>query len=325
VPARDGRVGLGLALLAGATFGTSGSFAESLIATGWSPAAAVAARISAASVLLTIPAIISLRGRWVLLWRSIGLVVVFGVVAVAACQLFYFNAVSRLSVGVALLLEYLGVVLVVLWLWVRHGHRPRRLTVIGALTAIIGLVLVLNLASSHRLDPIGVLWGLAAAVGLAVFFTLSARNDDPVPPIALAWAGMTLGAVVLLIAGAAGLVRLHATTAPVHLAGHQTSYLVPIIGLSLFAAVIAYVASIGAARILGAKLASFVGLSEVLFAVLFAWLLLNQLPGVMQLVGGLFIVGGVVLVRIDELRAPSVGPVPVVAVVGPELAPSTAP
>ena len=61
------------------------------------------------------------------------------------------------------------------------------------------------------------------------------------------------------------------------------SWLVPVLGLSVVAAAIAYVVGIGAARMLGAKLASFVGLTEVLFAVLFAWLLLGQLPTVIQL------------------------------------------
>jgi drug/metabolite transporter (DMT)-like permease len=58
-----------------------------------------------------------------------------------------------------------------------------------------------------------------------------------------------------------------------------------------------------AARSLGSKLASFVGLTEVLFAVLFAWLLLGQLPTVVQLIGGVLIVAGVALVRVDELRS----------------------
>ena len=57
-----------------------------------------------------------------------------------------------------------------------------------------------------------------------------------------------------------------------------------------------------AARALGSKVASFVSLTEVLFAVIWAWLLLGELPGPIQLLGGLLIVGGVVLVRLDELR-----------------------
>ena len=63
-----------------------------------------------------------------------------------------------------------------------------------------------------------------------------------------------------------------------------------------------------AARALGSKVASFVSLTEVLFAVIWAWLLLGELPGAIQLLGGLLIVAGVVLVRLDELR--SGAPVP---------------
>jgi hypothetical protein len=75
------------------------------------------------------------------------------------------------------------------------------------------------------------------------------------------------------------------------------------------AAVIAYVAGIGAARRLGAKLASFIGMAEVLFAILFAWLLLGQLPSAVQFLGGAFILAGVTLVRTDELKTgPAAGP-----------------
>jgi drug/metabolite transporter (DMT)-like permease len=302
---RGQQTGLGVAVLSAAAFGTSGSFATALIQSGWTPAAAVTTRIAVAAAVLTIPCLVILRGRYLALalaWRNI---TGYGVVAVAGAQLCYFNAVQRLSVGVALLLEYLGILLVVGWLWLRHGHRPSRLTVVGAGAAIVGLALVLDVTGSHHLDPIGVLWGLGAAVGLAVYFVLSAKADIGLPPIAMAWAGMAVGSVCLAALGFAGALRMHAPRHGVLFLHHRTSWLVPVLGLSLIAAVFAYAVGITAARTLGAKLASFVGLSEVLFAVLFAWLLLGQLPGVIQLVGGVFIVGGVALVHIDELRTTS--------------------
>ena len=166
--------GLTLAVVSAATFGTSGTLGSSLIDAGWSPAAAVLARIAASALILTIPALLQLRGRWVLLRRAAGRIAAYGLVAVAGCQLFYFNAIQRMPVGVALLLEYLGTILVVGWLWLRHGQRPRRLTVAGAVAAVAGLVMVLNLTGPARIDPIGVMWGLLAAVGLAIYFLLSA-------------------------------------------------------------------------------------------------------------------------------------------------------
>jgi drug/metabolite transporter (DMT)-like permease len=301
--------GLALAVLSSATFGTSGTFASSLIDAGWSPAAAVTARVAVAALLLTIPAVLQLRGRWGLLRRGASGVLAFGLIAVAGCQLFYFSAIQRMPVGVALLLEYLGAVLVVGWLWLRYGQRPRRLTIIGAVTAIGGLALVLDLTGATRIDPVGVMWALLAAVGLAIFFLLAAApGQEPVPPIVMAWGGMVIGAVALAVLGWAGAVPMTASTADVVFLGHQVSWVVPVIGLSLIAAVISYVAGIGATRRLGAKLASFVGMFEVLFAILFAWALLGQLPTVMQFAGGAFILAGVALVRADELRSP--GPAP---------------
>jgi drug/metabolite transporter (DMT)-like permease len=297
---RTSSVGLGLAVLSAATFGTSGTFATSLMTAGWSPGAAVTARIGIAALVLTIPAVLQLHGRWDTLRRNLPAVLGYGVFAVAGAQLFFFNAVEHLSVGVALLLEYSGTLLVVGWVWLRHGHRPRRLTVAGAAVAIAGLVLVLDLTGTQRVDAVGVLWGLAAATGLAVYFIVSSHSDNPLPPIAMAWSGLTVGGVVLLVAGLTGVVPMRASTADADFGGHHTSWLLPVAGLSLVAAVVAYAAGIGAARRLGARLASFVGLAEVLFAVLFAWALLGQQPSLLQGIGGVVVLVGISLVKADE-------------------------
>jgi drug/metabolite transporter (DMT)-like permease len=314
---RFGGTGLALSLLAASTFGTSGSFATALTDAGWSPGAAVTARVGLAALVLLIPAWVQLHRQWPMLRaggrgdliRSGRTVLLFGLLAVAGCQLCFFYAVQTLSVGVALLLEYLGIVLVVLWQWLRHGERPQPLTLAGSAGALVGLVLVLDLTGNQRLDLVGVLWGLGAAVGLGSFFLLSARTEEPLPPLAMAAAGMTIGAAALLAFGAVGALPFHATYGSVHFGDHTTSWVVPLLGLSLVAAVFSYVAGIGAVRHLGARLASFLGLTEVLFAGLWAWLLLGQLPTGLQLLGGAFIIAGVALVRIDELRRPATGTV----------------
>ena len=118
--------GIALAVLSAGTFGTSGIFASALISTGWSPAAVAIARLGGSAVLLGVPAVLQLRGRWALLRRQAGIVVVYGVVAIAGGQLCYFNAIESIPIGLAVLLEYLGVVLIVGWLWAVRGQRPGR-------------------------------------------------------------------------------------------------------------------------------------------------------------------------------------------------------
>jgi drug/metabolite transporter (DMT)-like permease len=298
--------GLGIALFSSAVFGTSGSFAKALLETGWSPGAAVAARLTGAALILAIPAVPALRGRWHQLRDNWVTILLFGLIGVAACQLFYFNAVARLSVGVALLLEYLAPVIIVLWLWGASRKRPRVLTLGGTLLSLAGLVLVLDLTGAVKIDIVGVVWGIAAAVCLAIYFFITARENDSLPPIVLASGGLLVGAAVIWLAGATGMLPMSFSTADTALGPWVTPWWVPLAGLVVLATVLAYVSGIMAARALGSKVASFVSLTEVLFAVVWAWLLLGELPGPIQLLGGVLIVGGVILVRVDELRSPAV-------------------
>jgi len=292
--------GLGFAVLSAMSFGVSGSLAKGLLDAGWSAGAAVTVRVLVAAVVLAVPAVVSLRGRWGLLRSNAGLVAGYGLVAVAGCQLAYFNAVVHMQVGVALLIEYTAPVAVIGWMWLRHGHRPGVLTLVGAVVAAFGLVLVLDLVSGADLSVPGVLWALGAMAGAATYFVLSASEDNGLPPLVLAAAGLSLGAVALLLAGVVGVVPMHFSTAPVSYDGTTVAWWLPLIGLGVVTAALAYVTGIAAGRRLGSRLASFVALLEVLFALLFAWLLLGELPRGVQVAGGVLILAGVVVVKLGE-------------------------
>ncbi|MEO7446857.1 MAG: DMT family transporter [Humibacillus sp.] len=299
--ARPG-VGVLVALASAAAFATSGAFAKSLLVAGWSPGAVVTVRITLAALVLLVPTLVSLRGRWGALRRNAAVVIGYGLTGVAGCQLAYFSAVTHLSVGVALLLEYLAPVLIVGWLWARHRRAPRRLTVGGIGLAMIGLLLVLDVTGGARLSAVGVGWGLVAAVCLVLYFLLADHASDDLPPIALAGSGLVVGATALWLATLTGVVDATRGADAVVLSGAVVPWWVPVLVIALVAAAFAYVTGIVAVRLLGAKLSSFVALTEVLFAVLFAWLLLAELPTTVQLVGGALIVGGVLAVRADEAR-----------------------
>jgi len=294
--------GLLLAALSAAAFATSGSLAKGLLAVGWSPAAAVTWRVALGAAALAVPAALAMRGRWHRLRRGWPSVVLFGLLAVACAQLAFFFAVERLSVGVALLLEYCGVVLVVVWLWVRRGQRPRPLTLIGAVLAVVGLVLVLNVFGEATIDLVGAAWGLVAATGLAGYFVISADERHDLPALVVASGGLAVGTVTLLLAGALGLVSMTWVPADVTLAGRTVPWWADVAAIGLVAAALAYGTGVMANRTLGSKLASFVGLSEVLFAILWARLFLGELPVGPQLLGGTLILAGVVVVRLDEPR-----------------------
>ena len=91
-----------------------------------------------------------------------------------------------------------------------------------------------------------------------------------------------------------------ATTTPATYAGRTVAVWVPLLGLGLVSAALAFTTGIAAIRRLGSRLASFVGLLEVLAGVGSAWLLLDELPGTVQLLGGLLVLAGVVGVKLGE-------------------------
>lgn len=292
-------VGLWFAVLSAASFGLSGSLASGLMDAGWSAGGAVVARVGLAAVVLLVPAWVALNGRWHVLRANAPVVAAYGVVAVAGAQLAYFNAVRHMEVGVALLIEYTAPVAVVGWLWLRHGHRPGRLTLLGAVLAAAGLALVLDLLSGADLSAIGVVWALVAMVGAATYFVLSAGESD-LPPIVLAAAGLWLATAVLLVAGLVGVVPLDAATSPVRYGDSVVPFWLPLLGLGVVTAAVAYVSGIAASRRLGSRLASFVALLEVLAGLLFAWALLGQVPSTLQAAGGVLVLAGVVVVKAGE-------------------------
>jgi drug/metabolite transporter (DMT)-like permease len=329
--------GISIGVVSAATFGTSGTFGTSLLDAGWTPGTAVLVRITLGALILTIPAVIALRGRWALLRRSWRTTVAYGMFGVVGCQVCYFNALQRMPVGIALLIEYTGAILVVAWLWLRHGHRPRRLTIGGAAAAIAGLALMVAVGgpaqagakSAGGIGPVGLAWALAAAVSMAAYFLLSAGPAAPaagtidapgttgagdaagsadsaaarpaaLPPIALASAGLWLGAALLALLLAVHAMPYGAGSGDVTLLRHQVSWALPMAGIALISTAVGYSTGIIAARRLGAKLASFIGMSEILFAACYAWALLGQVPSGTQFVGGALILAGVTLVKIDE-------------------------
>jgi drug/metabolite transporter (DMT)-like permease len=291
--------GVALALVSASSFGLSGSLARSLLDLGWTPAAVVATRVGGAFLILLVPALLVLRRIGLPTGRQSGRMLAYGVVAIAVAQLCYFSAVQYLSVGVALLLEYLAPVVLIGWHWARTHRKPALPVLAGAGLSIVGLAFVLDLRDGLTLNPVGVAWGLAAAVCLSAYFLLSEDKgtEAPIHPLLLTTGGTGVGAVILLAASAAGVLPLAAHAGTAVLAERAVGWWLPALLLILISAVLAYPTGIVAVRRLGSSLASFVSLTEVIFAVVFAFVLLGQRPGVMQLMGGALILAGIALVQ----------------------------
>jgi drug/metabolite transporter (DMT)-like permease len=140
--------------------------------------------------------------------------------------------------------------------------------------------------------------------GAASYFVLAAKPRPGLPPVALAGAGLATGTVVLALLGAASVLPMETSTASPDYAGTSTAWWLPLLGLGVVTAGLAYSTGIAASRRLGSRLASFAALLEVVAGVTFAWLLLDQLPTAVQLGGGALIITGVIVVKLGERPRP---------------------
>jgi drug/metabolite transporter (DMT)-like permease len=317
------RLGLVFAVGSAFAFGSSGPFAKSLMEAGWTPTAAVTARLAGGALVMAIFATI-VKPDWFHEALQHGkTVVAYGLIPIAGAQLCYYNAVSHLSVGVALLLEYTAPILVVGWLWASTRRRPSNLTLTGVALAIAGIMLVLGVFESGgftgaNINLLGVGWGLAAAICAACYFLMSDRvtaDGEGLNSITLAAGGLIVGTAAVALLGVTGVMPLTFTTNDTVIAGLTTSWVVPVIALGVIATAIAYTLGIMGISRLRPRFASLVGLSEVMFAVLAAWVLVGEAITGMQAIGGAVVLVGLALARqgdrtekLDEVAWPD-GPV----------------
>jgi drug/metabolite transporter (DMT)-like permease len=297
--------GLVIALVAAASFGMSGAFIKPLLEAGWSPAAAVTVRALFGGIVLAPFALVSLRGNRPALWRARWRVLGMGLIGVAGCQLAYFAALERIPVGTAILVEYMAPLLLVGFAWATSRRMPKVVVLVGSVVALGGLVLVVAPGGDGSLDLLGLFFAAVAMVGCAVYYVVAARPGDGLPPVALASSGLLLGGIVLGLVGLTGLVPFTATFGSSQLLGASVPWWVPLLIVGVVATAIAYAASITASEILGSRLASFMGLLEVVAATLYAWILLGEDLSIPQLVGGLLILVGIGFVRSEKRAQPT--------------------
>ncbi|MBA0045731.1 EamA family transporter [Mycobacteroides sp. LB1] len=292
------RTGLVLAIASAATFGFSGPFAKSLMAAGWSLTAVVTARLATGAAVMIVAACILAPGWFSEARRHAKVVVLYGIIPVAGAQFCYFGAVRHMSVGVAMLLEFLSPILVIAWTWLYTRQRPRTQVLAGATLALAGMLLVLNIFSGARVEPAGVLWGLGAAVCAAYYFISSHRaggKAQGLQPITLTTSGLLVGTIAVSGFALTGLMPTTFSAQDVQVAGWHAPVYVPILVLGVVTTAIAYLTGIAAIARLKPSYASLIGLTEVLCAVIAGWVLLGETIAPVQYVGAAVILAGLVL------------------------------
>ncbi len=290
--------GTAFILLASVAFGSSGPLAKSAMQAGLSPQQVASARIGIAALVLVVgvalvkPAVLRVRREQ---WR---LLLAYGLIGVAAVQLLFFVAVSRLPVGIAMLLEYTSPVLVALWVrFVRHVRLPA-LSWTGTALALVGLAMVAQVWDGLRLDAVGLLAGIGAALCSAAYYLLGERGASEHHPIGLVTWGMVVGALAVFAVSPPWDLPWARFDEAVRFGPWLPPLWSLLVAVALISTAVAYALSIMSLRHLPSTVASVLALSEPIVATVLAWLVLGETNSAVQIAGMAILLGGAGLVQL---------------------------
>jgi drug/metabolite transporter (DMT)-like permease len=232
--------------------------------------------------------------------RQWPVIVVLGIVGVAMLQATYAFAIALLPVGIALLLEYLAVLIVAVVAFFFFKEKVHQRLWIAIACVIVGLVVVAEIWAS-TLNPVGVVWGLAAAVCLATYFLVGEKQLQTISPLALSFWTMTIAS--LFWAPFSGwwnfTTETFATLVPMGPSAESATIPVWVLivwnmTLGSFAP---FLLSLSALKRLTATVAGIIATSEIAFAFLAAWLWLNELLSLTQIFGASVVLLGIVIAQ----------------------------
>ena len=226
-------------------------------------------------------------------WRDLAIYAVFGL---AACQITYMGVIRASNAGTGTILEYLGLILIVVWVCLTHRRWPRACETIAIVLAVSGTFLLCTHGSLDSLviTPSALAWGAVAALTLATYTLLPARL------IAAYGADVVVGYALLIAGLGVGLVgrvwRFAITWTP--------DVILAMVITVVLGTTVAFTAYLWGVDRIGPVKASLIGSLEPIAATAFSALVMGTSYTGVDIVGMILIVGAVVTISVvDLLRA----------------------
>ncbi|MFE6362872.1 DMT family transporter [Streptomyces sp. NPDC057806] len=302
-------MGLGLALASALAFGGSGVAAKPLIEAGLDPLHVVWLRVAGAALVM-LP--LAVRHR-ALLRRRPALLAGFGLLGVAGVQAFYFASISRIPVGVALLVEYLAPALVLGWVRFVQRRPVTRAAALGVVLAVGGLACVVEIWAGLGFDALGLLLALGAACCQVGYFVLSDQGSDAAgeapDPLGVIAYGLLVGAAVLTVVARPWTMEWAVLAGSADMDGTPVAAALLLSWIVLIATVVAYVTGVVSVRRLSPQIAGVVACLEAVVATVLAWVLLGEHLSAPQIIGGAVVLLGALIAQSSAPAKGSAEPV----------------
>ena len=299
---RHPRLGYLMAASAGVLWGVNGAVSKTILASGLSSERLAQVRsLGAAAGLLAILAVAAPR-RLPLTRRELPYVVVFGVGGLALVQFFYFLAIERLAIGIALLVEYLAPLIVALWArFVQHARVRRRIWVALAL-ALTGLGLNVDaFGGGAALSTSGLAFALAGAFAYALYVLLAEHVVGGRDPVSLLAWGFLFASVFWAVVVPWWSFPTGSLTEVTSLGGRLADHSAPVWALALWMIVLGTIVPffllVSALRHLSATTVGIVAMIEPVVGALVGWVWLGESLDGVQLAGAAVVFVAILLAQ----------------------------
>ena len=285
-----------MVLTAATLWAVNGTVSKTILSTGLSSLRLSEIRSTGALVGLALGLALFNRESLRVRARELPLLAVFGVCGLALVQWFYFAAIHRLAIGVALLIQYLAPLLVALWARFVMRRAVRRRIWVALALALVGLSFVVELGTDSDLDGLGIAASLAAAATFALYILLAEHAVERRDPISLSCFGFLFAALFWAIVQPWWSFPVDLVDASV-----ATAWDLPAWALMLYmivgGTIVPFALVVAALRHISAPRAGIVAMLEPVAATVVAFFWLGEALAGAQVFGGALVLGGILLAQ----------------------------
>lgn len=244
--------------------------------------------------------------------REIPQLLIYGAVGIALVNVGYFIAISRMPVGIALIIEMTAPVWVAVWVKFVRKEFVANSMWLALLVSISGLILVAQVWDGLTLDGIGLLTAFISAFTLASYLLIGEKIKKRHSASGMLTWGFIGASVFWLITVPIWSYPTEIFSKKIDVQGQLSGVLAPgwvlVLWVVILGTVLPYIFVVEGLRRSSATVAGAISMSEAVIAGAIAWIWLNESWNLIQLIGAAFVITGIFLAeRSRSTQIPLVG------------------
>jgi len=280
-------------------FAFNGIIAKLLLTSGLSASRLTQVRCTGAFLVLFLYVLARKRAEMKTSRAELPWLIAYGVIGFSIVQAFYFLAISRMQVGISLIIEFTAPIWIVLYIrFIRKRFVPPLMWISLSL-AFSGLLLVARVWDGMTLDGLGVVAAFIDAFALAAYFLLGEKLVAHRSTDTLTVWGLGIATAFWLIVTPVWDFPYQVFTQDINLLGIFSPQTLPgwvlILWVITMGTLVPYICVLHGLKQLSASTSSVIGMLEPVVAGGFAWWWLREVLTPIQVFGSVVVIVGIIL------------------------------